>query len=93
MTYLQDPNAVLDYQWDWTPWLAVGDSIVAHQIIASPGLTVVANSRAGAVVTVWLSIGAGVETGVTLTATCRVTTANTPARVDDRSIEIVVGPR
>lgn len=93
MTYLQDPNAVLDYQWDWQHWLSHPDQVASYEMIASPGLTIVSHSRDHAVVTAFLSIDAGVPTGATLTATCRVTTANVPARVDDRSIEIVVGPR
>lgn len=93
MTYIQDPNAVLDYQWDWQHWVPQGDDIDTYQVIASPGLTIVSHSINHHVVTAFLSIDAGVPTGATLTATCRVTTANVPARVDDRSIEIVVGPR
>lgn len=93
MTYLQDPNAVLDYQWNWSSWVPVGDSIVSHSITHSPEIEVTNIVRVGSVVTGWIRILATGEVGRTYFATCRVTTANVPARHDDRTIEIVVGPR
>ncbi len=93
MTYLHDPNATLDYLWDWQLWMPQGDHIDTYQLIVSPGLEVVQHSRQNYHVTAFLRITGTVPTGTTLYATCRITTLNVPARVEDRTIELVVGPR
>lgn len=28
-SYIKDPNAVLDYQWDWSAWLPDDDTIAS----------------------------------------------------------------
>src|SRR5690625_743986 len=30
----KDPDAILDYGFDWSGWLAAGESIASHEIIA-----------------------------------------------------------
>jgi hypothetical protein len=39
-THTKDPDAVLDYVWDWGLWLDPGDTIVDHTVTADPGITV-----------------------------------------------------
>lgn len=56
-TYLQDPSEVLTYSFDFTPGLEGGATIAAHQVTVGAGMTVVAQSRNGAVVTARLSGG------------------------------------
>lgn len=87
-SYLKDPNAVLDYQWDWSSWLPTGDTISSATVTASSGLTVASSSYTSTAVTAWLSGGTA---GTEYTVTCRITTAR--GRTDDRTIEITVQDR
>lgn len=89
LTIEKDPNAVLDYKFDWSDWLAVGETITSASVTATTGLTVDSSSitDTSTSVTVWLSGG---TPQVDYTLRCRVTTSNSPARVDDRSVLIRV---
>jgi hypothetical protein len=80
----KDPQAVKDYQFDWTAWLA-GDTVGSHTVTVETGLTKDSDSRVGGVVTVWLSGG---TKGRTYKVTCHVVT--TGGRTDERTIEIVL---
>lgn len=90
-TVLKDPDAVLDYTFDWAgdpdgSWLADGETITDHDIIA-PAFTVDSTSADTTTVTVWLSGGtAGYQT-----VTCRIVTSHD--RTDDRTITLIVGDR
>jgi hypothetical protein len=92
----KDPDATLDYSFDWTAWLALnpGDAIADAEFIVDPSLTVVNQSNDGNTATVWLS-GGTAPTGAPnkLRVTCRITTTNTPSRIDDRSIFLKIVER
>lgn len=93
----KDPDAVLDYKFDWAPntngdttktdWLASGETISTTTITADTGLTVDSSSitDTSTSVTVWLSGGTA---GSTYTVACLITT--TASRTEERSIEINV---
>ena len=84
--YAKDPNANLDYGWDWSAWLAPGDTIVSHSIIIDSGDVILGtHSNTTTTVTAWFS-GGTVDTQATVTA--RITTAQ--GRIDDRSIILSV---
>jgi hypothetical protein len=88
-TIVKDPNAVLDYTFDWTAWLDdVADSIATRQIIPATGITVDSSAIVGKKVIAWLSGGTA---GQKYQVTCRITTAG--GRTDDRSIFIKVKER
>lgn len=89
-SFVKDPNAVLDYTFDWSDWLATGDTISTRSVTADSGITVdssaiIASSTA---VQVWLSSGTA---GKRYDVTCRITTAG--GRTDDRTIAIEVENR
>jgi hypothetical protein len=84
----KDPHATLDYAWDWSAWLANGETIQDAEVLAPYGLNVEAPVVENGKVTAWIS--GGVE-GRQYTVTCRVTTS--AGRVDDRSILLVVENR
>lgn len=69
--WIQDPEAVLDYQFDWSDWLDVNEAIGTVDVTATEGLTVGTTSEAAGVVTVWLS--GGVE-GSYYEVRCEITT-------------------
>lgn len=84
--FQKDPDDVLDYQFDWTPWLG-GDTITSYTVTAPAGLTVAESTATGTAVTVWLSGG---EVGVSYPITCHVVTAD--GRERDRTMTIIVRP-
>lgn len=99
----KDPNAVVDYLFDWaaktngrdpygSDWLASGETIASHEIVADSGITVDSSAAAdtNTSVRVWLSGGTA---GETYRVTCRITTDNSPARVEDRSILVTVAEK
>ena len=89
MTYIKDPDAVLDYSVDWTLWLA-GDQIATSQWILEPDtdLVTAANTNTATKSTVWLSGGVA---GTTYLATNRIVTIG--GRTDDRTISVKVEER
>lgn len=80
----KDPDARLEYSWDWSDWLEAGETITTptvecddNSVAISPGDV----TEALGVVTAWVS-GGTVRTSVRVT--CRIVTSAT--RQDDRSL-------
>jgi hypothetical protein len=86
-TFVKDPNAVLDYQVDWSPWLGV-DTIATSAWTLPVGITQQSASNTTTTATIWLS-GGTVATKYPITN--RITTAG--GRTDDRTITISVKER
>jgi hypothetical protein len=89
----KDPAAVLDYQVDWSAWLAEGETITEGAVaVAAPGLTVNPAGKTTAVsggkVTFWLGGGVA-ETFCEVS--CQVTTS--AGRTDRRTIPLRVAAR
>jgi hypothetical protein len=56
--YIKDPASLLDYVWNWAPWLEPdSDTISSYEVVAAPGITVDSDSTDGKKVTVWLEGG------------------------------------
>lgn len=87
--YIKDPDAVLDWNFDWSNWLDGDEEIDVSTFIVSSGITVNSTSNTATSATVWLSGG----TAGVYRVTNRVTTDSIPARTDDRSITIRVKER
>lgn len=85
---LKDPSAVLDFAFDWTGWLAAGETIVGHTITADTGITVDSSTESDGKVTVWLSGGTA---GINYKVACLITT--TAGRTDERTLWIRVVDR
>ena len=85
---LKDPSAVLDYAFDWTGWLAAGETITDHTITADTGITVDSSTEDDGKVTVWLSGGTA---GINYKVACKITTS--AGRTDERTIWIKVTNR
>ncbi len=86
---VKDPDAVLDYSFDWTDWLAVGESISTWSVTVS-GVTKDAEDRVGAIITVWVS-GGTAGPGVIATLVCAITTNQ--GRTDNRTIYLKIRER
>jgi hypothetical protein len=101
-TILKDPDAVLDYLWDWTEWLAgvvdiqnspelVPDVITSYEVFAygSPvDITVGVLAQLGGRIVAYLSGG---TLGHTHPVTCRIHTAG--GRTEDRTIYLKIRAR
>lgn len=96
--YVKDPDAVLDYVFDWAgvtngsdnakvDWLSSGETITTHTVTVSAGLTKDSDEliNSNTSVRAWLSGGTA---GIDYTVTCRVTTNQ--GRTDDRTITVSV---
>jgi hypothetical protein len=87
-TFIKDPNAVLDYQWDWSLWLHAAETISSVTVTPAPGIVVDSHSNTNSTVTVWLSGGTD---GNGYSVVCSITTNQ--GRTDDRTIYIVCQSR
>lgn len=88
-TITKDPDAVLDYIFDWSAWLAeITDTIATNSIIVETGITCDSDSIVDDTVVAWISGGTA---GTTYRVTCRIVTAG--GRTDDRSIFIKIAER
>lgn len=86
MALTKDPDAVLDYTFDWSAWLADGETILTHLATIESGDAVIdSTSQTGTTVVVWLSGG---TLGTNVELRCRVTT--TESRTDDRTIVVLI---
>lgn len=82
--FVKDPQAVLDYEIDWSAWLGE-DTISASQWSAPDGITIDSDSFTDTTATVWLSGGTA---GETYEVTNGISTDG--GRDDDRTIIIQV---
>lgn len=85
-TIRKDPNATLDYPFDWTAYLAlISDTIVDVEWVLSAGLTLVEEDS---FFTDTLAVGvvSGGVLDAVETLTCRITTAG--GRIDDSTIHL-----
>lgn len=86
--YVQDPNAVLDYVFDWSGWLAASETISTSTVTVGTGLTENSESNTTTKATVWLSGGTA---GTTYSVTNKIVTNQ--GRTDERTIQIRVENR
>jgi len=81
--FIKDPEAVLDYEIDWSLWLS-GDTITESSWTVESGLTKGSDFYTDTTTTVWLSGGTVMTTYL---AVNHIVTA--AGREDDRTIKIV----
>lgn len=84
----KDPDALLDYVFDWSDWLEAGEVISSYEIDVETGLTKESDSESDGLVTVWLSGGANGESYI---VGCEITTSK--SRTDERSMRLVINDR
>lgn len=87
----KDPDATLDYPFDWTQYLApITDTITDAEFILETPLVLDRHELdpTGKIAVAWVSGG---TVGETHRVTCRITTAE--GRIDDRSIFLKIKER
>lgn len=87
-TFIKDPDAVLDYPFDWSDWLKPGETITTSAFAVSAGLSLDSSSNTLSSATAWLSGG---TPSTPYLVTNHITTS--AGRADDRSITIRVQNR
>lgn len=87
-TFTKDPDAVLDYQIDWTAWLTGGETITTSTWTLPTGITRNSDNHTTTMTTIWLSGGTA---GTKYALVNRIVTS--AARTDDRTITISVKER
>jgi hypothetical protein len=85
--FTKDPDARLDWKFDYDLWLEAEESILSAEILTE-GVTVDDRDVQPRSVKVWL---VGGTAGVTAQVTCRITTIL--GRIDDRTIRIRIRER
>lgn len=87
--FTKDPDAVLDYEWDWAAWLTpVSDTITTATFLPDPGITVEATSHSATAAIAWISGG---TKGNSYNVVCRIVT--TEGRTDDRTYTFKIEDR
>ena len=88
--FYKDPDAVLDFNFDWSDWLDSGasETISSRTVTVESGLTKDSDSESDGIVTVWLSGGTA---GEQYKVECEITTSAT--RTDERTIVVRVQER
>jgi hypothetical protein len=84
--YYKDPDATLDYIWNWSAYLtADDDTILTHSFLtSSTDVSVLSSLQTDTTTTAWLTGGtAFTEYGIT----CRITTHG--GRTDDRTLKLI----
>lgn len=89
-TIVKDPQAVLDYSWDWSAWLAgIGDTYASHTIFQETGgPTTVGSAQTAGIISAFISGGVP---DAKHRVTCRIVTVG--GRTDDRSIFLKIKDR
>lgn len=90
--FKKDPDATLDYSFDWSEWLTGGDTIDSYSILISPTTVPALNndSDSNTTTAVFIFLSGGVV-GQVYDVTCRITTV--AGRVEDRTMYIRVVER
>lgn len=78
----KDPDANLDYAFDWNDWLVSGDSISSFEVTAT-GVTVANPIHSAGKIIFWLTGGTD---GTSYSVKCHIHTVQ--GRVDDRTMTI-----
>jgi len=79
-TFIKDPDAILDYNWDWREWLGE-DTIDSFAVTVPTGMSLIAEEQlTSGIISAWLSGGTVKQS---YTVTCQITTLG--GRTEERS--------
>ena len=87
-SFIKDPDATLDFVFDWSDWLATGETIASQDVTVEDGLTKGSVTESSGQVTVRLS-GGTVNTRYSVA--CKITTSS--GQIDERTMSILVKNR
>jgi hypothetical protein len=87
-SYIKDPDAVLDYGFDWSEWLQSGETVASASWTVPTGITKNSQTNSTTVSLAWLSGGTA---GTNYNVSCKITTSE--SRIDERTMTIIVRNR
>jgi len=87
-SFFKDPDAILDYKFDWSSWLSTGETISTYTVTPASGITNTTSTSSSASVTAWISGGTA---NSVYPVSCLIVTDS--SRTDERSINIHVRER
>ncbi len=87
--YLKDPEATLDYKFNWLAWLD-GDTIATQVVTIDDGATVESSAITDTNTSVTAFVSGG-TVGRSYVLSCKITTVG--GRTDERSLTILVAER
>lgn len=85
ITYIKDPQSVLDYGFDWSDWLDTDDVVSTSTWTVPAGITEDSDAKTDTTTTIWLSGG---TVGSKYRITNRIVTDD--GRTEDRSFYVKV---
>jgi len=88
--FVKDPQATLDYSFDWAPWLGIDTIVSSNWAVSNSGLSIVPASESFDDTTTTLFLTGG-AVGETYEITNTITT--NASRTDERTIQIKVRDR
>jgi hypothetical protein len=88
--FTKDPDAVLKYKFDWSDWLASGETISTHTITPEAGITVDSSSITDTNTSVTVTLSGGTA-GNVYDVACLITTSD--SQTDERTIKITCRQR
>lgn len=83
--YIKDPDATLKYKFDWSSWLATGETISSQVITAETGITADSGTITDTNTSVTVVLSGG-TVGAVYDVACKITTSN--SQIDERTIKI-----
>ena len=91
--FIKDPDATLDFAFDWSDWLATSETISSYTITAQDGITLETEapheqSESNGKIIYWLSGGTASSW---YSVACKITT--NAGRIDERTMTISVKDR
>ncbi len=84
----KDPDAILDWEFDWSDWLQDGETISSYVVTVPSGLTLASHAESDGLVTAWCSGG---TSGGSYVVACKIVTSE--GRTDERSLRLEVEDR
>lgn len=87
-TFRKDPDSVLDYGFDWSSWLATGETISTSTWTVPSGITKDSDEKDNTSTTIWLSGGTA---GTTYALANKIVTS--VGRTTERTMDIIVTER
>lgn len=83
--FVKDPDATLKYKFDWSSWLAMGETISSQVITAETGITADSGTITDSSTTVTVELSGGTA-GNYYDVACKITTSD--SQIDERTIKI-----